>query len=44
VQAQTWLQAHGLPVKPITYKIYRKGWRFPLRVEFEYVVFPALTP
>jgi len=43
-QAQSWLQSRGLPVEPITYKIYRKGWRFPARVEFEYVVFHALKP
>jgi hypothetical protein len=43
-QAQAWLQTHGLAVEPITYKIYRKGWRFPARVEFEYVVFHALKP
>jgi len=43
-QAQSWLQSRGLPVEPITYKIYRKGWRFPARVEFEYVVFHVLKP
>jgi hypothetical protein len=42
--AQTWLQNRGLPVEPITYKIYRKGWRFPARVEFDYVVFHVLRP
>ncbi len=43
-QAQAWLQTRGQPVEPIKYKIYRKGWRFPAQVEFEYVVFHVLTP
>jgi hypothetical protein len=39
LHAQAWLEARKLKADPMTYHIGRKGWRFPLRVEFAYVVF-----
>lgn len=41
-QAQDWLQAHHLPVEPLTFHISRIGWRFPVKVEFAYVVFHVM--
>jgi hypothetical protein len=43
-QAQNWLRSRGLPLESYTYRIYRKGWRFPVRLEFEYVVFHVTQP
>ena len=43
-QAQAWLHSRGLPLETYTYRIYRKGWRFPARLEFEYVVFHVPSP
>jgi len=42
-QARQWLQARSLPVQPITFHIQRTGWRFPLKVPFEYVVFHVIA-
>ncbi len=41
-QARQWLQARSLPVQPITFHIQRHGWRFPMHVPFEYVVFHVI--
>lgn len=43
-QAQTWLRSQGLPAEPLRYRIYRRGWRFPAKLEFEYVVFHVPQP
>lgn len=40
--ARQWLQARSLPVQPITFHIARTGWRFPVQVPFEYVVFHVI--
>ena len=41
-EAQAWLADQGLPAQAIAYRIFREGWRFPKRVEFDYVVFHVL--
>ncbi len=43
-QAQDWLRRRGLPLETYTYHIHRKGWRFPGRLAFEYVVFHVAQP
>lgn len=44
LQARAWLQDKGLPVESIVYKIFRKGWRFPAQLEFEYLAFHIARP
>ena len=44
LQARAWLHDRGLPVESISYKISRKGWRFPAQLEFEYLAFHIAQP